>query len=174
MSRRMLETLMLGAMVLACQNGTPPPSADDVARRLPEFYLQAPPMTGLYLNQDTDGIIFRYRVPENERAVWLQRLTDTARANGWEVIHEDESRSVRSVHFRRIDDPRRRYRDLHSLELVRTISCGNVILVGGVQADLKALNEPAVVFTDGPDWYRTTFWPLLAEYQAEVCQRPVP
>lgn len=169
MSLWMRGLLVLGALLLGCRNAAAPPSPEDVARRLPEFYFQALPITGLYLNHDTDGIIFRYSISESEQPAWIQRLKDAARANGWEVIHEGGPGAVDSLHLRRIDDPRHRYRDEHSLELVRIIPCGEVLLIGAIQADLKEQSELAAVSADGPDWYRTTFWPLLVKYQAEAC-----
>ena len=119
--------LILVALLFGCENSVPP-SAEDVARSYPEFYFQALPIIGLHLDHDADGIIFRYSVAPNERPVWLQRISDSARANGWKVVNEGQSGEIRSIHLQRIDDPKHRYRDMHSLEIVRITSCGSALL----------------------------------------------
>jgi hypothetical protein len=156
------------ALLFGCQN-TLPPSARDVARSYPEFYFQALPLTGLHVDYDADGIIFRYSVAENERLVWLQRLSDSARVNGWKVVDEGQAEEGRSLHLQRIDNPQRRYRDMHSLEIVRITSCGTALLIAAIQVDIEKQNELAENATEGGRWYRKRFWPLVAKYRAEVC-----
>jgi hypothetical protein len=168
---RSSAALILLVLLLACQTSAAP-SAEDVALRLPEFYFPALPITGLYLNQDTDAIIFRYSVTQDERPVWLQRISDTARARGWKVVYEGQSGDVRSLHLQRIDDPRHRFEDWHSLEIVRITSCGSVLLIGGIQADMEEESGLAEASAEGPRWYQKRFWPLVAKYRTEACGTP--
>jgi hypothetical protein len=125
-------------------------------------------MTGLYLNHDTDAIIFRYSVAPNER-FWLQRISDTARASGWKVVHERQSGEVRSLHLQRIDDPEHRYHEWHSLEIVRITSCKSALLIAGIQVDVKEQSGIVKIAADGGRWYRKSFWPLVAKYEGEAC-----
>jgi hypothetical protein len=166
---RSSAALILAALLFGCQINTATPSAEDVARRLPEFYFQALPITGLYLNYDTDGIIFRYSATQNERARWLQRLSDSARAHGWKVVHEGQSGDVRSLHLQRIDDPKHRFEEWHSLEIVRIISCRSSLLIGGIQVDIEEQSDLAEKTAEGGRWYRKRFWPLVAKYESEAC-----
>jgi hypothetical protein len=166
---RSSAVLILLALLFGCRTSAAPPSAEDVARSYPEFYFQALPISGLYLNHDTDAIIFRYSVAPNERPVWLQRVSDTARAHGWKVVREGQSGDVRSLHLQRIDDPQHRYHEWHSLEIVRIISCGSALLIAGIQVDKKKQSGLAENTADGGSWYKKRFWPLVAKYEAEVC-----
>jgi hypothetical protein len=161
--------LILLALLSGCQTSAAPPSAEDVARSDPEFYFQALPLTGLHVDYDAGAIIFRYSVAPNERPVWLQRISDSARANGWKVVHESQTGEVGSLDLRRIDDPRHRYRDMHSLEIVRITSCGSAILIAGIRVDVKEQSGLAEITADGGRWYQKRFWPLVAKYEAETC-----
>jgi hypothetical protein len=163
---RSFAVLVLVILLCGCDD---PPSTDDVARRLPEFYFQALPILALHEDNDTDGIIFRYSVTPNERPVWLQRINDSARAHGWKVVHQGQLGDVRSLHLQRIDDPRHRYLDMHSLEIVRVTSCGSALLIGGIQVDIEEQSDLATKTADGGRWYRKWFWPLVAKYEAEAC-----
>jgi hypothetical protein len=166
--------LVLVALLFGCQINTSTPTAKDVALHLPEFFFPALPITGLYLNHDTDGIIFRYSVTQNGRPGWLQRISDTARAHAWKVVHEGQSGDVSSLHLQRIDDPKHRYRDMHSLEIVQVTSCGSALLIAGIQADIEKQSDLAEVTAQGPRWYQKRFWPLVAKYGAEACEKPLP
>jgi hypothetical protein len=163
---RSSAVLIVVALLCGCDA---PPSAEDVARSYPEFYLQALPIIGLHVDHDADGIIFRYAVSPNERPVWLQRISDSAGAHGWKVVHEGQSGEVASLHLQRIDDPRHRYLDMHSLEIVRITSCGSALLISGIQVDIEEQSDLAKKTAEGGRWYRKWFWPLVAKYEAETC-----
>lgn len=162
--------LILAALMSGCQTHAPPPSAQDVRRSYPEFYFPALHLIGLHVDHDAGGMIYRYSVAPNERPLWLQRISDNARAHGWNVVHESESGQVRSLHLQRIDDPGHRYRDYHSLEIVRITSCRNALLVAGIQVDVKKQSGIAEITADGGRWYRKWFWPLVAKYRTEACR----
>jgi hypothetical protein len=161
--------LILLALLFGCQTSAAPPSAEDVARSYPEFYFQALPLIGLHLDHDASGIIFRYSVAPNEQPVWLERISASARANGWRVVREDQSGQVQRLQLQRIDDPRHRYRDYHSLEIVRITSCGSALLIAGIQVDVKKQSDLAEITAEGPRWYQKRFWPLVTKYEGEAC-----
>jgi hypothetical protein len=161
--------LILLAPLIGCQTSASPPSAEDVARSYPEFYVRDLPFTGLHVDHDADAVIFRYSVAPGERPIWLERISAKARADGWQVVHEGKSGGVGSLHLQRIDDPRRRYREYHSVEIVRITSCGSTLLVAAIQVDEKKQSRLAAITAEGGRWYEKNFWPLVAKYRAEAC-----
>jgi hypothetical protein len=161
------NALLVGAALLVgCLD--PPPTAEDVARWSPEFYFPLP-LTGLHYDSDTGVSIFRYSVAPHDRYKLLQRIRASAQADGWKVVHEGQSGGVGSLHLQRIDDPRSRYRDYHSLEIVRITSCDSTILIAAMQEDIWEESRLAENAANGGRWYRKYFWPRVARYRAEAC-----
>lgn len=161
------------SLLLACEpNEYQIPDETSITHVYPEFSIQSAEFSGIYVNYDSDAMIFQYEIHANETKLGPEDIKGIARQGKWELLNENvKERNVSWLIFRRLDEEKSRYGDLHSLEILKIVSCGKFFIFGGIQADFRELDQLIENELDGGKWYRSNFWPLFSKHVDEVCIR---
>ncbi|MCW8955543.1 MAG: hypothetical protein OQL09_01570 [Gammaproteobacteria bacterium] len=162
--------LILTMAIFSCNSSKDKvPDIKDVLNENPEFYFQALNFHGDYIDYDSGAIIFSYDLDGEGHLKWLKKIEESANTNRWETFEKLNTNLNKGFVFRRIDEPKLRYVDSHSLEIFRVVLCEKSVLFGGIQFDVKNGDKIDDVFTRGTHFSREKFWPLFDRFVEEKC-----
>lgn len=161
---------LLSCLVLAaCNLGmTATPTSRDVERWYPEIHFEEGRIIGVYVNYDTDAMIFRYEVKGPEARALFSRIVDSALGNGWRASNGSNDPGADRVRLVRLDHPSHLHGDLHSIEVMQIALCESGVVVGGVQRDAREVPSEGKM-EDPESWAASHFWPLFESQVARSC-----